>query len=135
MPAKDLQEKKCKRCEQLLPIHLFYKQKAYNKDKVYDTWDCYCKPCRLEFSTISRQEVKRQAVKYLGGSCLDCGENRDIPSIYDFHHSDPLEKDFTISKTSKSFKSIEKELDKCILLCAVCHRIRHYASKSEESSL
>jgi hypothetical protein len=44
---------------------------------------------------------------------------------YDFHHKDPNEKDFMISKQAKSFEAIKAELDKCELLCAVCHRFEH----------
>ena len=46
----------------------------------------------------------------------------------DFHHKDPKEKDFNIGDflRDKPFnKSAEKELDKCMLLCANCHREEH----------
>ena len=125
MKAENLTEKKCKSCFAIKPIEYFYPQKAYNKEKTYNTWDCNCKECRIKISTKRRQKIKREAILYLGGKCEDCGENRDIPSIYDFHHKDPNQKDFSIGKQAKSFESIKKELDKCSLLCAVCHRIRH----------
>lgn len=128
VPAASLTEKKCKRCEELLHIDQFYKQKAYGPStgKMYDTWDSYCKKCRLINQNERRTEIKRQAIKYLGGKCVECGESRDIPCIYDFHHIDPATKDFTIAKTVKLFEVLKPELDKCILLCANCHRIRHY---------
>ena len=56
---------------------------------------------------------------------MDCGEK--FPSVaMDFHHLDENKKDpgFANLKTW-SMKRINEELDKCIVLCANCHRIRH----------
>ena len=47
-------------------------------------------------------------------------------SALEFHHLDPKEKDFSISTNIKSLDLIKKELDKCILLCANCHREEHF---------
>lgn len=48
----------------------------------------------------------------------------------EFHHRDPNEKEFSLSKSAfKSIKNLErakKELDKCDLLCSNCHREEHY---------
>jgi len=46
-------------------------------------------------------------------------------AIYDFHHSDPNKKETTIG-SSRAFESMKKELDKCALICANCHRKLHY---------
>lgn len=43
----------------------------------------------------------------------------------DFHHPDPLEKDFSISDRMTTFEAIRSELEKCTLLCARCHREVH----------
>ena len=52
---------------------------------------------------------------------------RDINNVdfFDFHHVDPLQKDFTISQRMTSFEAIQRELDKCVLLCSRCHREVH----------
>lgn len=44
---------------------------------------------------------------------------------FDFHHLDPMEKDFSISDRMTSFEAIVRELAKCVLLCARCHREVH----------
>ena len=43
----------------------------------------------------------------------------------DFHHTNPFEKDFAISQRMTSWKAIQPELDKTVLLCANCHREVH----------
>lgn len=58
------------------------------------------------------------------GPCEDCGLD-DVRAL-DFHHVGP--KDFPLSGrffTHKSLDVIYVEIDKCIVLCASCHRIRH----------
>jgi len=47
----------------------------------------------------------------------------------EFHHINKDEKDFAIgSGNTKSWSDIKKELDKCVLLCANCHREVHSQS-------
>jgi hypothetical protein len=59
--------------------------------------------------------------------CLDCG--RSYPSyVMEFHHRDPRQKDFKVS-TSLVYYNIEvikREIAKCDVLCANCHRIREW---------
>ena len=82
-----------------------------------------CGSCNTK---IRRFRTKLKAVKYLGGSCLDCGYDTNIVAL-EFHHTDPTEKDFNISKAyNKSWPSVVTELDKCVLLCSICHKIRHH---------
>lgn len=71
-----------------------------------------------------RQLLRERAIAYLGGSCRICGYDKCF-SAMDFHHLDPLGKDFTISEAMTSWERIQPELDKCDLLCANCHREVH----------
>ena len=66
------------------------------------------------------------AVEYKGGKCERCGYSRCIEA-FDFHHADPAKKDFGISNKgyTRSWKRVKSELDKCIMLCANCHREIH----------
>ena len=72
-------------------------------------------------------ERKQRAVAHLGGKYADCA-GVFPPPVYDFHHLDPKEKEFNLGDIlrKKDFLIIEKELTKCVLLCANCHRIRHF---------
>ena len=68
-----------------------------------------------------RYQCKKKAVEYKGGKCQQCGYSRSIRAL-NFHHRDPQVKDFTFSRVSTwAWTKLQRELDKCDLLCANCH--------------
>ena len=73
-----------------------------------------------------RKEVRRKALAYKGGRCRMCGYDRCVEAL-EFHHLDSSRKDFGISGQgyTRSWRRIREELDKCVLLCANCHREVH----------
>lgn len=72
-----------------------------------------------------RQKLKEKAIEYKGGCCEKCGYDR-CNSALEFHHLDPNEKDFGIGSYSVlSWEKIKPELDKCVMVCANCHREIH----------
>ena len=73
-----------------------------------------------------RKKVRVMAVEYKGGKCENCGYNRCLDAL-EFHHKDPAQKDFSISSKgyTRSWDRVKKELDKCAILCANCHRELH----------
>jgi hypothetical protein len=71
------------------------------------------------------KDVKKKAVEYLGGKCVDCGE--DHIATLDFDHVRPQEKSFKISGSYMFlWRYLKKELDKCSIRCSNCHRKKHY---------
>ena len=66
------------------------------------------------------------AIEYKGGKCEQCGYYRCLEAL-EFHHADPTKKDFNISSRgyTRSWKRVQEELDKCVMLCANCHRETH----------
>jgi len=77
-----------------------------------------------------RYERKAMLIMHKGGECAHCklsytGENG---YLLDFHHLDPSKKKFTldIAHLTKNIASLYTEANKCILLCANCHRTEHY---------
>ena len=78
-----------------------------------------CGPCYCLRYLI---ELKKRAIIYLGGKCRRCG-GVFPDEVYDFHHRDASLKEFHISRKSVRWATLVKELDKCDLLCANCHRI------------
>ena len=59
--------------------------------------------------------------------CEICGYDKCLGAL-DFHHLDPSQKDFTISNSNiyKNLDKLKEEVNKCILVCANCHREIHY---------
>jgi len=76
-----------------------------------------------------RKKIRQMAVEYKGGHCERCGYNRCIEAL-EFHHANSSGKDFSISDKgyTRSCAKVKEELDKCILLCANCHREVHAQS-------
>ncbi len=73
-----------------------------------------------------RDERKLKLVEHFNNKCNDCG-GVFPPCCYDFHHIDPLMKSFEIApRLDGNYENILKEAEKCVMICANCHRIRHY---------
>lgn len=56
--------------------------------------------------------------------CIRCKRKDELT----FHHRDPKEKEFEIAdarRNRKSIPSLQKELDKCDILCVYCHKLEH----------
>lgn len=66
------------------------------------------------------------AVAYKGGKCQCCGYHNYIGAL-EFHHVDPAQKDFGVSSQgyTHSWDKVKQEIDKCVLVCANCHREIH----------
>ena len=87
-----------------------------------------CMKCHSK-AQIERRRVKRTAaIEFLGNKCLDCQQVFPEP-CYDFHHTDPTQKDESVAiliRDNRKLETILNEASKCELLCANCHRLRHY---------
>lgn len=85
-----------------------------------------CSKCRSEAVQRRRDKLKQMSVEYKGGCCANCGYSRCIKAL-EFHHIDESKKDFGISHKgyTRSWERVKLELDKCIILCANCHREIH----------
>lgn len=112
-------KKTCPKCKTEKPIEDFYRRRNDANCSVY------CKVCTTD-QTIERQRnLKQKSVEYLGGKCKNCGYDKYLGAL-DFHHIDPAQKSFSLGHNKLySFDKIKSELDKCILLCANCHREFH----------
>lgn len=77
---------------------------------------------RLDRMYTRKLEHKIKAYAYLGNCCSLCGYDRCYAAI-DFHHIDRATKEYEVSYLwGFSWEKIKSEIDKCILLCANCHR-------------
>ena len=98
--------------------HFKTKDKKYLSNK--------CKVCFNNDEKKRLRQIKQECLDYKGNECSNCGYNKCAAAL-DFHHLDPNQKDFEISRVkNKTITNIVKqELDKCIVLCANCHREVH----------
>lgn len=112
--------KQCPKCLEIKSMTEFYNRR--NKEGN----SSYCKPCTVS-QTIERQRIfKEQCIDYKGGNCEICGYNQYNGAL-EFHHLDPTKKEFTIAnfRLTTFNDKVKLELDKCILVCANCHREVH----------
>lgn len=88
------------------------------------------KEANIRGVTRRRKKIRLMAIEHLGGKCIKCGYNK-YPEVMEFHHRDPLQKDFNVSKKglTRSWERVRKEIEKCDLLCANCHRELHVEQK------
>lgn len=128
------QKKRCVDCKKLLPIELFAKRKGRPSP-----WS-YCKKCnakraaayakknpdRYAFWQAQSKEARQAAIrKHKSRPCHDCGKSYPF-YVMDFDHRNGGEKSFGMASAHKGrgIDVILKEIAKCDVVCANCHRER-----------
>lgn len=116
--------KTCTKCKEIKPLEDFYRKGT----RLHSN----CKKCFNRYCADRWKKIKTKAIEYKGNKCSSCGYDR-CPDVLEFHHRDPEEKEFEWEKLRKrNWDSITKELDKCDMLCANCHREKHYEIFSQK---
>lgn len=135
-----METKQCSKCHETRQITTF--DYRYDRNSIHRVRRGVCRHCRhkvlknrvklneqitLFYETkpkdlnTSKHRKKLKAIKFLGGECKLCGET-DIVT-FDFHHINPKQKRYEINRMwTQSWGSIKREIAKCALLCANCHR-------------
>lgn len=79
-----------------------------------------------------KEKIREFILNYFkNNNCKDCGNN-DL-RVLEFDHLPEFEKSYDIStmlSSSMSLETIQKEINKCDVVCANCHRIRTYDRKT-----
>lgn len=115
MPCKDIKKRK------------EYDKRWYlnNKDRIKERVSIYGKERGRKIREfLFEYRTKRK--------CSSCPENN--PCCLEFHHIDPSKKEIEIGKAASrkwSIERLKKEIKKCLLLCANCHRKLHYNEKQK----
>lgn len=114
------EERVCPMCRKTLSRSDFYKKRGVSGASAY------CKACTNSQITQRQRVFKKLCVEYKGGKCESCGYSK-YDGALEFHHKDPSEKDFSISKARHTNfnERVKDELDKCALLCSNCHKEEH----------
>ena len=140
----------CSNCLLEKPLSDFYIRRTGKRTGEYYN---HCKECqksrgrtyyannheRQSKLSISRNRKNRKKQRDFVNTlknfpCVDCG-NIYPPCVMDFDHRGEVEKTGNIgSLVSQAYFTIErlkKEIEKCDLVCANCHRIRTYNRKTK----
>ena len=123
---KQMEEKKvCSVCSRELPLSEFYSCGKNGKLRAE------CKSCHRKYVSdmYAKRESEINEVKSSIG-CAKCGDCR--PYVLDFHHINPRTKKRGVARyvaNCNNMSDIEKEIGKCVVLCANCHREFHYLQK------
>ncbi len=110
------------------------KKILYSSKQKYCSNECYKKSRKGYFKNI-RKKGQNLLEKYkIDIGCALCGYNK-CPNSLDFHHL--YDKKFSIenegmySYLTFGNKRVEKELNKCILVCKNCHYEIHYLERKK----
>lgn len=73
-----------------------------------------------------RKLLKEMAIELKGSGCCFCNYHRCVGAL-EFHHINEKTKSFDLGTRglTRSWEKIKKELKKCVLVCANCHREIH----------
>lgn len=109
-----------------MPFKDLDKRKKYNREYNKE-WYIKNRKSRMKKIKERKKEIREKLKKYKHEKkCEVCRE--DHPSALDFHHvGDKIYLVSVMTSHGYSIKSIMKEISKCKLLCANCHRLEHYS--------
>jgi hypothetical protein len=98
---------------------------AKRRDSFFCGSACYRKACGIARRVKCYQSIDGAKA----GGCVDCGI-KDL-RVLDFDHVRGV-KLFTIGRAARSSSAmrIEREIAKCVVRCANCHRIATYARRA-----
>lgn len=143
------EEKTCTCCKQKLPINEFNKKgkglqnickecnrirsKRYYREN-HDKHLLAIAENKRKYNERNKTLVDQIKCDY---GCAFCEEND--PCCIDFHHFFPEEKEFLVSKMLggriSSWETIKKEINKCVCVCANCHRKIHAGKLEVKESM
>lgn len=97
--------------------------RLFEYDKLKGHRRTICNSCSVR---RYQRDKKKKAVDHYGGKCVKCGYNKCLEAL-DFHHRNNVTKLASPSQVIMkwTWEKAVKELDKCDLLCANCHRETH----------
>ena len=91
----------------------------------YGSKKSQCKRCDLKYTIDRGRNNRDRIIKELGGRCQNCGYSEAKAALC-AHHLRPGQKDPSFgSSRGWSWRRIQQEMSKCILLCANCHAGAH----------
>ena len=117
-------------------IHSYKTKKMKLTKHAKEEFDKWLRPYVREYydiSNINNESIIEWFTDYKKTlKCKECGESRYW--VLDFHHRDPKEKDVEVSTLMRrgNKTKILKEIEKCDVLCANCHRDLHFKENNAD---
>ncbi len=112
--------RKCTKCKKDKNIEEFHFIKT---EKRYNSW---CKVCLYQRQKNRWVELKKKIITVMGGKCCKCGYNKNDAALC-IHHLNNKNKNFDWNQLRlRTWNIVEKEINKCILVCCNCHAEIHY---------
>jgi|SRR5581483_9373113 len=110
-----------------MPIKDPIKKKRYHADYMKNVWYPKNRDRHIQAVTSLKRKLSLFIFEYKKESvCKDCGfSGKEYPQVLEFDHLG--DKDFSIGEFSShilGMDTLKKEISKCDLVCANCHRIR-----------
>lgn len=123
----------------IVRIQMPYKNKEDQKacaKRFYHTHKEQMKARAIECTKVSRPRNKEYIKEYLRSHpCVDCGNSDirvlDFDHVYDSKHKCVS----TMAQNGSSLGKIKKEIEKCEVRCANCHRIVTYERRLSRDNL
>ncbi len=114
---KDSKQPRCRKCQAISDHNHYKKDTKIYHNKVQN------------YNKKRRQKFKEQFI------CSKCSDDRFY--ILEFHHLDPTIKEANPGSlfSKGSYKNVLKEIEKCIPLCANCHREFHYLERENKINI
>lgn len=104
-------------------------RKYTNKTQYKREWNHRNRKSRYEYKKRYHRVRRLKLLDIFGNKCEDCqvAYNGSNAAIFHFHHLDPATKLFDIGNkiTVRSWESILQEAEKCVMICANCHELKH----------
>lgn len=101
--------------------------RLYKSNKIITSWS-YADMEKKFKHQQKRYNLTMHELKING--CAICGYNKCEVAL-EFHHVNQEDKKYCISRGQFGNKDLIDEVQKCILLCANCHREIHYKEKQK----
>ena len=120
----------CKKCKQAKPATEEFFPRYNNNGQIGlrgSCRECFKPYDKAGISANNKKRMEKRSAKLaaLKTPCVVCGWF-DHPVGIDFHHLDPSTKSFTIGREqNRRWDSVVEEVNKCVCLCACCHRMVH----------
>ena len=139
--ARSIRNAKCKNCTKHICLKCG-KEFVIPNNKGHKSTRRFCYDC-LPYETTDRigrnmyhqlwvEYVLKKVKEKYGTSCTICGYSKNYAAL-EFHHVNMNEKEYSPAElihNSYDLDAIFKELDKCQLVCANCHREIHHPNQS-----